>query len=83
MLSFALVDKKITTLLPSLTSKQKKAVLNVMETFVQADDIWQDKNFIAELDRRTMEFESGKAKTVSLEQLETNARNSFKAKSIK
>ena len=54
-----------------------------METFVQADDIWQDKNFIAELDRRTMEFESGKAKTESLEQLETNARNSFKAKSIK
>lgn len=83
MSAVAIVDKKITTLLPILTTKQKKAVLNVMETFAQEEDVWQDKNFVKELDRRTMEFESGKAKTLSLEQLEAKARNSYKAKNAK
>lgn len=36
--------------------------------------IWQDKTFIAEWDRRTAEYEKGKAKTLTLDQLEAKAQ---------
>lgn len=77
MLASDSIDKKITTLLPSLSIKQKKTVLNVVKTFVE-DDAWRDESFIKEMDRRTEEYENGKAKTFSLTQLEQKARANFK-----
>jgi hypothetical protein len=34
-------------------------------------ELWEDAAFIAELDRRTAEYESGKSKVLTLDELET------------
>ena len=75
------IDKQINTYLEQLNPKQKQAVLSVVKTFAEnrhEDDLWEDKTFIAELDRRSAEYESGKATVLTLDQLEAGARKSFK-----
>jgi putative addiction module component (TIGR02574 family) len=75
------LDKKINNYLDQLSTKQKEAVLTVVKTFAEDhDDKWKDESFIAELDRRTEEYESGKAKVYTLDELETRVRKSYKAK---
>ena len=77
------IDKQINNYLVQLNTKEKEAVLSVVKTFAenrQKDDLWSDKDFIAELDRRTAEYESGKAKVLTVDQLETGARKVYKAK---
>lgn len=76
------LDKQINDYLVQLIDKQKKAVLTVVKTFAeeQENDIGQDGAFIAELDRRTTEYESGKAKVLTLDQLESRVRKAYKAK---
>jgi putative addiction module component (TIGR02574 family) len=65
------LDKQINDYLIQLNNKQKKAVLTVVKTFAeeQENDIWCDSELIAELDRRTAEYESGKAKVLTLDEL--------------
>jgi hypothetical protein len=77
------IDKQINNYLVRLNTKEKEVVLSVVKTFAenrQEDDLWGDKDFIAELDRRTAEYESGKAKVLTLDQLEAGARQAYKAK---
>ncbi|MDR3669009.1 MAG: hypothetical protein P4L35_19440 [Ignavibacteriaceae bacterium] len=77
------IDKQINTYLVQLNPKEKRAVLSVVKTFVEnrlEDDSVDGKAFFAELDRRTAEYEAGKAKVLTLDQLEARARKSFKAK---
>lgn len=79
----AAIDKQINTYLGQLNSKEKEAVLSVVKTFAEnkhEDNSLEDKKFIAELDRRTAEYESGNAKVLTLDQLEARARKSYKAK---
>lgn len=78
------IDKKINQYLPFLNNRQKETVLTVVKTFAEEhEDIWKDKEFMAELDRRTAEYESGKAKLITLDELEAGARRSYRAKSRK
>jgi phosphatidylinositol kinase/protein kinase (PI-3 family) len=76
------LDKQINDYLIQLNDKQKKAVLTVVKTFVeeQENELWEDSAFIAELDRRTEEYEGGKAKVLSLDELETRVRKAHKSK---
>ena len=78
------LDKQINEYLIQLNDKQKKAVLTVVKTFAeeQESDLWEDSAFIAELDRRTAEYENGKAKVLTLDELETRVRkaNSYPSK---
>lgn len=77
------IDKQINNYLVQLNAKEKEAVLSVVKTFAEnrhEEDAWGDKAFIAELDRRTAEYESGKAKILTLDQLEAGARKSFKGR---
>lgn len=76
------IDRQINDYLLQLNLRQKKAVLTVVKTFVEEQDYdyWNDTSFVAELDRRTAEYESGNAKLYTLEELETGARKSFKEK---
>jgi putative addiction module component (TIGR02574 family) len=76
------LDKQINNYLIQLNNKQKKAVLTVIKTFAeeQENEVWEDSAFIAELDRRTAEYESGKAKVLTLDELETRVRKVHKAK---
>ena len=76
------LDKQINDYLIQLNNKQKKAVLTVVKTFAeeQESDIWGDSELIAELDRRTTEYESGKAKVLTLDQLESRVRKAHRSK---
>jgi predicted RecB family endonuclease len=76
------LDKQINDYLIQLNDKQKKAVLTVVKTFVeeQENELWEDAAFIAELDRRTVEYEGGKVKVLSLDELETRVRKAHKSK---
>jgi putative addiction module component (TIGR02574 family) len=76
------LDKQINEYLIQLNDKQKKAVLTVVKTFAeeQESDLWEDSAFIAELDRRTAEYENGKAKILTLDELETRVRKANKSK---
>ncbi len=61
--------------------KKIKAIYAIVEDDIEETyNYWENKNFVAELDRRTKEYENGKAKVYSLDELESNARKSFNAK---
>jgi hypothetical protein len=77
------IDKQINSYLGQLNEKQKKAVLTVVKTFADEKatiDYWEDESFVAELDKRTSEYEAGKAKVFTLDALEAGARKAYKAK---
>jgi putative addiction module component (TIGR02574 family) len=82
VMSAATKLKQINNYLTQLNDKQITAVLTVVKTFAeeQENDVWQDKAFIAELDRRTAEYESGKTKVLTLDQLESRVRKAYKTK---
>lgn len=77
------LDKEINQYLSHLNTEQKKAVLTVVKAIAekqQEEDLWEDEAFIAELDRRTDEYESGKTKVLTLDQLEARVRKAYKTK---
>ena len=76
------LDQQIANYLIQLNTKQKKAVLTVVKTFAEeqeAESPWKDKSFIAEMDRRVAELESGKVKGYSWEEVKQRARQSLKS----
>ncbi|MFY7839904.1 MAG: hypothetical protein ACOVP7_06485 [Lacibacter sp.] len=77
------LDKEINQYLTQLNIEQKKAVLTVVKTFAQEEDWWNDKTYMSEMNRRFQEMETGKVKTLSLDDLETSARKAFKKKTAK
>ena len=86
MKSATLLDKKINSYLTKLSIPQKKALLTVAETFVEEqenENRWGDKAFVAEMDKRFEEYESGKIKAVSLESLEQKAKQSYSRRKAK
>lgn len=82
MASVKTVDKEINHYLERLSPRQKETVLTVVKTFAEEDyiDPWNDKDFLSDLDKRTSEYENGKIKPLTLEELEKGARKSFKIK---
>jgi hypothetical protein len=72
--------KEINSYLGSLSSTQQKAVLAVVKTFASEEPLWEDKKYIADMDRRFAELESGKVKAISLDELEANARKNYKGR---
>jgi putative addiction module component (TIGR02574 family) len=74
--------KQINDYLIQLNDKQMNAVLTVVKTFAeeQENELWEDKAFIAELDRRTTEYENGRAKVLTLDEIEARVRKGHKSK---
>jgi hypothetical protein len=83
-MSEAALDKQINNYLAQLNMNQKKAVLTVVKTFAeehgQEFDPWKDEGFVAELDKRMEELESGKEKGYAWEEVKQRAWQSVKAK---
>jgi hypothetical protein len=80
------LDQQINDYLGQLNPKQKKAVLTVVKTFAEEQlesDLWEDKEFVAEMNKRFEEMESGKVRLHTLEEAETYARQSYKNKKRK
>ena len=73
------VEKQIGTYLSLLNAQQKKAVLTVVKKIAAAQqdygNIWEDKDFVKEIDRRTAEYENGTAKLNKFE--ENKERRNF------
>lgn len=65
------IDKEINQYLGHLSTKQKQAVLTVVKTFAEEENVMMEPPgeytpaFKAELDKRYAEYKSGKVKTVS------------------
>ena len=82
----ATIDKQINTYLGQLNPKEKEVVLGVVKTFVEIrhdDDLLDDKDYVAEMDRRFKEMENGKVKLYTLGETESLARQSYKARKRK
>ncbi len=78
--SVGLLDKKIANYVEQLNTKQKKVVLSVAKAFAEEGtdgDIWEDKAFVKELDKRTKELESGKVKGYSWDEVKKITRKSL------
>ena len=79
-----LLDKQITHYLGHLSTQQKEVVLSVVKTFAgEEEPWWNDKTYIAEMDRRFAELESGKVKGYTIEEMEAGARESHKNRKLK
>ena len=70
--------EEIVHYLTRLNVKQQKAVLAVVKSYAQEGSAKNDKSFLAEMERRLAELETGKVKALSLDELESGARQSFK-----
>ncbi len=77
MSATTILDKQINNYLVQLNTKQKKAVLTVVKTFVEEQkesDWWKDADFVGELDRRSAELGSGKVKGHSWDEVKQKAQ---------
>ena len=75
---------EITYYLNKLNTEQQKMVLGVVKSFATEERTWwTDKEYIAEMDRRFAEVESGKVKTLTLDELEASARKIYRERKRK
>ena len=78
------LDKEITYYLGHLSTEQKKVVLSVVKSFAREEEAWaDDKAYIAEMDKRYKELESGKVTGLQLNDLAVKARQALKNKKRK
>jgi hypothetical protein len=76
----ASINKKIVGYLDQLNTSQKKTVLNVAKALAEAateTDIWEDKAFVSEIERRTTELENGTVKGYTWEEVKSITRKSL------
>jgi broad specificity phosphatase PhoE len=73
------LDKEITHYLEHLNSAQKKVVLSVVKSFAREEEAWaDDKAYIAEMDKRFKELETGKVKGLTIDEQQARARQAYK-----
>ena len=70
--------EEIVLYLARLNVKQKKEVLSVVKSFAIEESTRNDKSFHAEIKRRFEELESGAVKPITIEELTSQAKRSFK-----
>jgi hypothetical protein len=78
------VEKQIGNYLSLLNTQQKKAVLTVVKTIAEAQqdygNIWDDKNFVKEMDSRTADYEKGNTRMLKFDEVKKAAIADYKAK---
>ena len=83
-MSIVSVEKQIDSYLARLNNTQKKAVLTVVKTIALAQedyaDIWDDKDFVNEMNERTADYEKGTVKLYKFEDMKKAAVAGYKAK---
>ena len=73
------LEKEITQYLGHLSIQQKEVVLSAVKSFAGKEGPWwDDKKYVAEMNRRFIELENGKLKGYSLEEMVTGAREAYK-----
>jgi|GEM_PF-2818053 len=74
MLATNNIDKKIITLLPALSPQQKKAVLTVVKTFVEARG---EVDYKLEMNNRCSDYKNSLVETFTIEQTIVAAKASY------
>jgi len=80
MESATALDKKIAGYVGQLNTKQKKVVLSVAKAFaedISNEDIWEDPEFLKEMEERTNDLETGKVKGYSWDEVKKITRQSL------
>lgn len=72
--------EEIVLYLSRLNVKQQKAVLAVVKSYALEPSAKNDKSFLVEMENRLAELESGKVKALTLEELESGVKQSFKTR---
>lgn len=75
------IDKQISNYLIKLNNKEKKAVLGIVKTLAEKhieDEQWDDDTYLKEMNKRFNDFETGKIKPLTLEEIESRARQAYK-----
>lgn len=73
------LEKEITQYLGRLSTQQQEVVLSVVKTFAGKEEPWwDDKKYLAEMNRRFAEMGNGKLKGYTLEEMEEGAREAYK-----
>lgn len=63
------IRTKLYDYIKSADDKKVKAIYTILENEIEENyNHWSDKNFLAELDRRSEEYKSGKVKGVTWEE---------------
>jgi len=79
MSTATVLDKQINNYLVQLNMKQKRAVLSVVKTFAEEKEQkyspWEDENFVAEMDSRIADLESGKVKGYTWDEVKRKAKS--------
>ena len=80
MESTSTLDKKIAGYVGQLNTKQKKVVLSVAKAFAEEvpnEDMWDNEDFVKEIEERTNDLESGNVKGYSWDEVKTITRQSL------
>jgi putative addiction module component (TIGR02574 family) len=64
------------------TDKKVKAIYTMVEEEIQPDSVWADDEFVAELERRVNEVETGEVKPYSWQEVQARAAKALKAANI-
>jgi len=78
------VEKQIGNYLSLLNNQQKKTVLSVVKTIAEAQqdyaNLWEDKDFVKEMDNRTADYEKGTVTMLQFDDVKKAAIAGYKAK---
>ncbi|MES2701938.1 MAG: hypothetical protein V4649_04820 [Bacteroidota bacterium] len=73
------IRKEVKKFIDMADEKTVKMIYAMLEV-ERKEGAWRDAEFIAEMDRRTEEYVSGKAEIFTLEEMEQNAKAAYKAR---
>ena len=78
------VEKEIINYLAVLSPTEKETVLSVVKTIAQAhnhyENIWDDKEFVEEMNSRAESYENGTATVFKFEEMKKAAVDAYHAK---
>jgi hypothetical protein len=73
------IKQKLHRYIETTNEKKLKAIYTMVEEEIEeTSDLWDDEEFVAELERREKEYLKGITKTYSLEEAEARARQAVK-----
>jgi len=71
-MSTATIRERLFEYIRFADDKKVQAIYTMVEDeIIEKLDLWKDKDFVAELDRRIEELESGKVKGVTMEEMKS------------